>query len=395
MIKNITSGWAGRIKNFFYQPDQEYIAIIQVEAGSWSLFRYQRQADGWHREEVAGRQEGVWDDEPVLSGEKLADWVAMELGRKGWQQVPLLFAVPEGELIGYVLNLPPHLDREQQAEAAFWELDDKLTVKALDADDFACICIPLAEADTGSRCAIWAVRRDYLQELQGAFATAELHLADVIAGGGVWGEHEVGDVVSAYLADTQHQQGFCHHPATTPDKRRLTVCCLLMLIVPLCLWLAMDICSYEQAKAAATGQTEELARLQPEKHDMEEAAEKCRRIEQRERLQASLQERSMPGYSLLVHLGANTCEGVFLTEVKFTDHGKALHLTGQAVTYDALAEFVSGLEGDKVFCPQGVRLENSALTQGSAAAAGTIAFSLLIDKEARNGRKDMGKAEKS
>lgn len=390
MTRNIISGWAGRIKNFLYREDEEYIVIRAGTDGNWNLRRYCLQDDCWLAGEAIGRQKDVLHGGDDVSLADLTEWTVMEMARRGWQDVPLLFVAPEDELIGYMLKLPPHLNLAQQHEAAFWELDDKLTAKGLRADDFACVCMPLAEDAREISCAIWGVRYAYLQELKAAFAAANVQLVDVIAGG-IVGDKMVSreQAVTAYLTDPEHRQGFCRHPSASLALARLAACWLLSLLLPLGIWAAVDVYNYEQSKAVAHMQAQELALLQPEKNEMAAALARCQSIEARERQIGSLQEKGVPWYSLLVHLGTNTCDGVFLTGITVRDNGSSCHLSGQAVTYDALAEFVGKLEADKDFFPQGVKLEKTARTKAGVANPGAIEFSLVIDKEqASNGNKD-------
>ncbi|WP_143188162.1 PilN domain-containing protein [Selenomonas ruminantium] len=368
--------------------------IEQEGDGPWRLLHFIWQENSWQQMDEACSLTG---SEAEISRAQLADLAALELAKRGWQDVPLLYVIPEDDLLGYVFNLPPHLNAEQQTEAAFWELDDRLADKGLSATDFACICMPLAELAEGTRCVIWGVRREYLQEIKNDFASVELTIADVIAGGTAAGEKTggAGQGVAAYLADPQRQQGFCHHPARSLAAGRLVSGCLLLLFFPLLLWLAFDVYDYEQAQNAACMQREELNRLRPEKQEMEEAVAQRRCVEEREQLWRSLQDTSTSWYSLLVHLGMDTCEGVFLTGFTVTDDGRCLRLNGQAVTYDALAEFIGCIEKDPDIFPHGVRLEDSALRKGTDEKRERIDFSLVANEGQENDGADDNRETKS
>jgi Tfp pilus assembly protein PilN len=67
-------------------------------------------------------------------------------------------------------------------------------------------------------------------------------------------------------------------------------------------------------------------------------------------------------YSLLVHLGTKTMPGVWLDGAAFHANGR-LQLSGKAVDYDALAQFLSLLEQDKEIAGMKPGLERSALSQ--------------------------------
>ena len=399
MEKHIISGWAGRLKQFFCRQEKLCVAIVPAENGECSLLCYKREENGWYLAEegvslVANRfcADGTAEDGTLLSGlENLADWAAMELAKRGWQEAGLIYVLPEQELIGYAISLPPNLTPAQQAEAAYWELDDKLAAKGLSAEAFACLCEPLGQETAENQCMILGVRQAYLQEVQAAFSAADLPLTDIIAGGG---EQDVQSRLAGYLSQAGKTHGFCKRQAVELDWPRIAVCWLGLLASILLIWVTMDIYAYEQAKTAAETQRTELLRLAPERQEMLAVEKECRQIEAREALMQELQGKGPQWYSVLVHLGANTKEGVFITSMVSDDDGRSLKLEGQAVSYDALAEFVDGLEQDRDFFPQGIRLQDSETMGRSQENKGMVKFSLTIDWESQiNDEKAAGKVE--
>lgn len=374
-------GWAGRLREFFCRKDRAFIVLLtEGEPGAYSLCKYTENDAGWQLAEqvefsavaeMLAEQGGTAVDDLL----EAAGRAALEIARKGWQELPLLYVLPEGELLGYALNLPPDLTAEQQREAAYWEFDDKLLARGLSVENFACICHPARE--NGGQCTIMGVRRGYLQEVEQAFAQAELALADIIpaAGSGV-------EAVLSYLNSSQKERGgFKQRSGEGYSVRRILAAWFGLLFVLGTLLLAVDIYQYKQAQSMAAEQQQELVRLAQEQRAMQAMEEKTAAIARREKLMLSFNKEEAPWYSLLVHLGTDTTEGVSLTGVYASADGKQLYLEGQAVTYDVLAEFVAHLEKEREFFPQGISLENSTLVKGREGAPDKINFSVSIDWE--------------
>lgn len=392
MEKNIINGWAGRLKKFFQQQTQEYVAVVRSENGDYTLLRYIRYEDRWELADSSLEKQEAWclevqntvENRMVVSSvDDLAAWVAMELAKKGWQEAALIYVVPEEEVVGYLFNLPPGLDEMQQKEAAFWELDDKLAARGLNAEDFACQCEAVLTKADSSACAIIGVRRDYLQEVRAAFAAAELKLDDVIAVQGDNREELCGQkAISEYL--NGKRQGFFQRQKYQPAWQRIIACWLLGMFLLLGGWTGCDVFAYEQARQQASRQTIELNRLSAEERQMEFVSSRIRAVEAREQLLRDLQAKDVSLYSVLVHFGAQTTEGVFITKLTTDDDGRRLHLEGRAADFAVLAEFVHNLEQDRDFFTRGVILENSEAVTGEKGEAGQVRFSLRINWESKD-----------
>ena len=395
-------GWGGRLERFFYRQENHYVAIAPLISSEGNrqceLLCYRREAGTWQLAEAnlsaAENSFSVVDTEMDENScallERLADWTVMELSKKGWQEAELVYVIPEEEIIGYVLSLPPNLTPAQQSEAAYWELDDKLAVRGLSAENFACLCEPLKHGETENQCMILGVRRSYLQEVQRVFAAVGLKLADVVACGE---EKSSREVMERYLS-SEERHGFGNCPETRWDWLHIAVCWVGMVALVLVIWAGMDIYAYEQARSAAEIQKAELAGLVPERQEMLSIEAMCESIEAREHLWQELQGKGLQWYSVLVHLGANTKEGVFLTRMVSSDDGRSLELEGQAADYDALAEFVDGLEQDRDFFPQGVTMHDAEALNRTRENTGAVKFSLTINWENQeNDEKTAGTGE--
>jgi len=385
-------GWAGRLKEYFYYQDREFIVLQPIgDKGSYGLLRFIFADGGWQETDrvPALCLRSLLDGEAAAedSLEKLAGQAALEIARRGWQNIPLLYVLPEEEMLGYVLNLPPNLTVEQRREAAYWEFDDKLLAKGLSVENFVCIC--RERVGTGGQCTIMGVRRGYLQELDQAFGQAELTLSDILPAA----EDSFAEVLSYLNSSQREMAGFmCRSGMGLSVKRVLAVWGGLLILLS-SLFLAVDICHYKQAQTLAREQKQELLALNADQQEMILMDNKLKAIADREELLQQLTRYGAPWYSLLVHLGTNTVEGVYLTKVYASSDGQQLNLEGQAVTYDALAEYMGQLEADREFFSQGIRLDNSVLVKESFGGSETVRFSVSVKWESGNDGKNYGKAE--
>lgn len=369
-------GWAGRLKDFCWAEDRAYVFVALNKQGGAELGKFAWDGLGWQQVTAITAPETMafrTGEGSALSLTEAAGWTALEIARKGWQAVPLIYVVPEQELIRYGLNLPPELSAEEQRVAAYWELDDKLMAKGLSGEDFSCLCHSVE-----GKCVITAVRKGYLQEVQEAFAQAELTLADTIPAEGQGLEQSV----LAYLNSSQRAgAGFGNRPGKGLAWRRLSAAWLaFMLFVCIC-FTAVDVYHYQQSRSQVAEQQEELARLGTERQQVMALQDKQACIEKREGLWLKLGQQEATGYSLLVHLGTGITEGVCLTHINAGENGQGILVEGQAVSYDCLSEFMARLEEDRAFFPRGAVLERSATCRQGQDGADKVEFSLRINGE--------------
>ena len=376
------NGWAGRLSDFFYRTDREFLALWPLaSSNTYELARFTADGGCWQMAEsvVVSPSSGILTEtQSVAATDELADvanWAALEIARKGWQQKPLLFVIADGEIIGYALQLPPDLTAAQQREAAYWEFDDKLLARGLSAENFVCICQPLSS--NRGQCTISGVRQGYLQEVEKAFLQADLTLADIIPAAG-----DAQQAVLSYLNSKQREAaGFKKRPGARLSAAHILTVWLGLLVMLGCLLLVVDIYHYKHNQSMAIEQRQELQRLAEEQSEMKRMLAKEAAIDSKEKLLFDIGQRQHIWYSLLVHLGVNTTEGVFLTGLYTSNDGRQLYMEGKAVNYDALAEFVGQLEEDRAIFAQGVKLARSELIKGSADELAKVSFVVAVDWE--------------
>ena len=388
-MESSISGWAGRLRDFVFTTERAYLFVAKGPAAK--VWHFIWQGGSWQK---AAESTASWDA-VYAAGEQgdgnlpeLASQAAMEIAKKGWQDLPVVYVVPEAELIRYALQLPPDLSREEQREAAYWELDDKLLARGLSGEDFACLCQPAKEMD--GKCLITAVRKGYLQAVRQAFAQAELKLVDMIPAGG---EELQGPL--NYLQNPQREgAGFCGRTGSELAYGRLLSIWLALLLLICTCFAAWDVFTYQQAKSFAAERQAELVLMEQERKQMAELTAKRSAVERREGLWQQLGQQGISGYSLLVHLGTSIGDGVCLTRINAVVEGGEILLEGQAVNYDCLMDFMGRLEADRDYF-SAVNLDNTSLAKGQSGEADRIQFSLRINGESDEHGKARGKTENS
>ncbi|MCR5757667.1 MAG: PilN domain-containing protein [Selenomonas sp.] len=386
-------GLAGRLRDYFLCRDREFVAFLPAADPAGACLEKFTLTDGiWQAAErvpvssasqLLTEQSGE-KQEPAMA--EIVGQAALILARKGWQSLPLLYVVPADEMLGFALQLPPALSFEQQWEAAYWEFDAKLLARGLRAENFSCLCRPAAGKE--GLCSIVGVRRGYLQEVERIFTQGELFLADILPAASQ-GE----DAVLAYLKDSRREKaGFKGRPGKRFSASHILTAWFGIWILLGMMVLAMDLYHYQQAQSLAAEQQQELQGLEAEQRAMKQLVDKHAAIARREELLQELGQQGKPWYSLLVHLGTNTAEGVSVTEIHADEAGEQLKLEGQAVNYDALADFVSQLEADKDFFAGGVKLDKSVLAKGNGGEPDRVRFAVSVKGELGNDGPESEKA---
>ena len=391
-------GWAGRLKQFFTLQDREYVLLCPQLGEGFGLLHLtcQQGADCWCLQDCISEQ----------TAEKFPAWAALSIAKRGWQNIPLLYVVPATEIMGYMMNLPPQLAEQERREAAYWEFDARLGERGLGAEAFMLSCQPVPGQEN---CAyVAAVRREYLQDVQAELAAEELELADMLLTGGqgktAWdGGWQAGAQrleLAAALGLTAAQVtalepvaaavlnyiGSCGQklPGLLGRRRERLSLSKIALVYGACLLtlggsvLAGDVYHYQQAGSLLAQYQGELAGLAAEAQEAADWQNGQANVAAKDKLLGKLGQGQVPGYALLLHLGLDTCEGVYITELS-SAQADSIQLSGRAVTYDALADYMNRLTEDKDFFAGSVQLESAAEEQaGQRKNTVDIVFKLRV-----------------
>lgn len=332
-----------------------------------------------------------------------AESVSMRLAREGWEALPLAMCLPEAWGYSYLITLPPGLTAEELSEAAYWELDGKLTEDNASLEEMAWDMASMP--DTENTYLLTAVRKSDLAELKNSFEKCACRLKYMttpmppikkiqvktdsvclgerclsIANGGreVFSEQFCPALYAAAGAVALGDGSWPGRLGGTVEQETWNYrgLGLAWLALVACFWLvviAADLANLYQAKNMQM----ETARAAVEVSDLHAEMELTKEIRQetecKEQELAELSRQSFPWYSLLVHFGTLNVEGAWLEELNLQDE-HTLCLAGRAVNYEALADFVQTFEKDKDFFREGPVLDDSGSQEGSRG----ISFKLHI-----------------
>ena len=401
-------GWAGCLKQRLQLKWRDVLGAEIRADGSVCLVEL-REENGWQVDRrillppAAEGKDNAWQ----------ARRIAARLEEEGLQEIPLVLLADKKEVKDYLLSVPPGLKGGEQREAAYWELDARLGEMGLDMDDYAVVMCPLAQSTS-----LWGgvVRRDYLLAWQEAFGQAGVILADIwvaptAAGGGSVLAGDMGTIkiqgmeiacgqLPEQLPLTEMKGALCAAVSflqsasgagtgggglvkRTAMQDRWNWPLISAFVVGLVAFLTCAVIGWDSwmlyvARHENWSAQQEMVRMASAQNKMkllermrEETAGKEKRLQE-------LSAKNISWYSVLVHLGSRTVEGVWLDRLEFEGRDK-LRLAGRAASYEAVAGFLQAFEEDKDFFPQGPVLESSGdAEKQSPAQDGTIAFQMSI-----------------
>ena len=110
----------------------------------------------------------------------------------------------------------------------------------------------------------------------------------------------------------------------------------------------------------AAQEQQDLAQLGPDQQRMERLESVRQEIDVKNQQLQALSAKNFPWYSVLVHFGSMTTEGAWLDGLQLED-GDVLQIKGQAVSFEALADYIKAFEQDRDFFPQGPVLKSSSM----------------------------------
>ena len=324
------------------------LMLWQIDAGSW-LVKQSVQEPITTR---IGNEVVRAEDFPA----QFADAAGLRLAQLGWNGWPRLLILPEEVVLGYVLRLPPDMSAEERTEAAYWELEAKAAEQGWDVEQCQTVQAELNEGD------FWmaAVERSDLQLWQQSFTTAELPLTELIimapaeSTGFSVGDRVPNNRVCGLLQAPQSRGGRCW------DYRRLALVWSASVLFFLSGWTGWDCWQLYAARQEAAQAQQDLAQLGPDQQRMERLESVRQEIDVKNQQLQALSAKNFPWYSVLVHFGSMTTEGAWLDGLQLED-GDVLQIKGQAVSFEALADYIKAFEQDRDFFPQGPVLKSSSV----------------------------------
>ena len=393
--------WMKKAAGLFREEPDDVLGAGMGADGTCCLIRlHAGEEEKWHVEAPV-----TWQTDPDAdtgpSGN--AERCAIEIAKRGWDGIPIVAMVPASMRREYLITLPPGMDETEQHEAAYWELDDKLVREGIQIEQTCTVCRQLS-ADRG----VWiaAVDRDIVESMTSAFCDAELPLKEILCvpppDSEDWSEwttdffctgpdmpflsaqagREAALAATVFLMgerDEKWRRLRLLTPERIPERwnyRRLAAALFGVIFLSLCLMTGWDSWKLYEAGRYKMDAQAQLGHLSMERRQMEMLERVRRETERKEKCLVCLSSGNIPWYSMLVHFGTMTTEGVWLENMEMQD-GQTIVLKGRAVSYGALSDFVKRFERDTELFPHGPVLDQSEIQQ-EAGARQEICFRMML-----------------
>ena len=360
-------GHAARLQRVFCPPSvygTTVVGLIPIGNQEIQLILLQAEADGWLIDQSVREPISILESEAALNADdfraSFADAASLRLAQLGWTDWPRVFMLPDTEIVSYEMSLPTGMDPTEQSEAAYWELEARLSEQGIDI--VQCHTVSAALPDNGD---FWiaAVQQEDMQFWQQAFVEAEVPLRDLVVASPVLAELSVDARIPA-TAFCSLLQANSTGKGRNWDYRALAAVWLVLVLLGLAAFTGWDCWQLHAARQETARLQQTLSQLAPDQKRMEQLESVRQDIDAREKQLRVLSEKNFPWYSVLIHFGSMTTEGTWLDSLKL-EGGDTLRLQGHAVSFESLADYIKVFEQDKGFFPQGPVLESSGTDKDS------------------------------
>lgn len=286
----------------------------------------------------------------------------------------------------------PALEKDKLLSAIHWDIASNVPF----GEDY----LESFYKEEENRYLVGAIDKDYFAELQELFASVDINVNCVVTSAGesitINPEYVmVGNVkckLPDFLADYFTEEGqllslyasvsgfFSQGLEFSLEKKKsflwnylhLCACVFLSSFVILTGSIGFSLWQYNNIKAELNEAKQEfllLSEVWDSKKNTDEISEK---YNTKANLLQELKKSSWPVYAIMIHLGCNTEEGTWLTDISAEGDNDIL-LKGEAVSYNNLVKYYQMLTADKDFFTGGAVLEKSDLRTN-----GNIAFSIKL-----------------
>ncbi len=346
----------------------------------------------------------IGDEDEAYPPETVVEKVAAMMQVMGWSASPVAMCLSEDYVFIDTLHLPDMPENEMH-EAVHWELDSQrdfleteflsMFMQKPDGEGQWAAAVPQylvdiwskAWKDNGLEMAAITVMPSFMKESCNV-EEAGLQLGEVY----VPSRHEPYDVFfndggweALYAATTLCciEYGCLNFlmagklPKSDWNWKSLSATVTAVVVIGLFGCLMSDYGQLYSEQEQLSEQKSQLALLshaQKEKQLLERATDQ---IKEKKSHLVRLSEESYPWRSIFVHLGTMTVEGVWLNEITMPKPN-LLEIHGDAIQYDALAEFLQKFEGDRDFFPEAPILKSSNV-DSNAGHEPTVSFQLTLN----------------
>ncbi len=347
------------------------------------IARLEREGDRWQLSAVDALEYPA--EEEADEAQAVAELVRMHCARNGWDLGCLAVSLPERMLFVGKADLPD-LGAEELAEAIHWEVEGseffgerefRAGFMKMDTGEYWMAAVEEEAAGRWGR--EWEDQERVLLtvmppletspqwDVDGMlFADRELALGENVSAASC-PSGSVPAIYAAMLAvdflPAKYTVAFtAMEPAETWAWKRLSLavaCSVLLFLCSMAGWDFWRLHEAHEAQMATHRQRMLLGKEEKKKTLIERSVLETRKRDSRlERLSGE----RFPWQGLLVHFGSMTVEGVYISDM-FLSERNLLNMEGEAVSFDALAEFLKGFESDRDFFPNGPVLQNSSVSE--------------------------------
>ena len=345
----------------------------------------ERDRDRWRLSDVDALEYPA--EEEADEAQAVAELVRMHCARNGWDSGCLAVSLPERMLFVGKADLPD-LGAKELAEAVHWEVEGseffgerefRAGFMKMEGDAGGYWMAAVEEEEAGRWAREWEDQERVLltvmppleESLQWDangmfFAETELALGEHVSAASC-PSGSLPAIYAAMLAvdllPEEYAVAFtAMEPAETWAWKRLSLAVACSSLLFLCSMAGWDVWRLHEAKEAQMATHHQrmlLGKEEKKKTLIERSVLETRKRDSR--LECLSKER-FPWQGLLVHFGSMTVEGVYISDM-FLSERNLLNVEGEAVSFDALAEFLKGFEADRDFFPNGPVLQNSSVSE--------------------------------
>ena len=388
------------LKGLFWKTPKSSIGVYKEGTGIFLVF-LERFGEEWQLSAVDELPFST--DEDAGEAEIVADMVRMHCARHGWPMDLLSLCLSKDDLFSETIGLPV-LEEADLPEAVHWEIegqeifgDREFRTAFREAGDggneYWVAAVEEAEEEAWEK--TWREKdmerscivamppvQDSLEWEAGGLLLdgMRVRLGERISAAGM-NPSAISALYAAMAGAGIFQESLCScfSGAKKTPWNWSGLCLAVGCASLMCLGFmaGADLWHLHAAREAHQEAHQELLLLGKEQKKKDLLEKSMAETEHRDAVLATLSKESFPWYSLLVHFGTMTVEGVCIKGIALLEEN-TLNIEGEAVTFDALADFLKRFEGDKEFFSVSPLLENATAGEGRKPGE-MVRFSLRLE----------------
>ena len=160
------------------------------------------------------------------------------------------------------------------------------------------------------------------------------------------------------------------------DFRKFAAAIAAITLIGLTALIGADQWNYKGASTALTLERAQLKSLERDGRMKNFIEDERKELLERRELLAALSKEIFPWRSVLIHFGVFHVKGVWLNELKSADD-KSIELKCEALSYEAMSEFIAALEADREFFRHEPEIKSSQAKRNGSTVEFTVRLPML------------------